>query len=109
MGAGSAPRLRPRRPRRARRPRPLCPLNLLIRLVRPAPDPGIGILRGQPPGGVETVAPGKPLERNQAYPACRPPEADLEHAPGALIIKGVKGVDDASDNGSSVPGAERLR
>ena len=34
--------------------------------MRPAPDPGIRIPSSQPSGGVETVAPGKPLERNQA-------------------------------------------
>ena len=55
------------------------------------------------------MAPGKPLERNQAHPACRPPEADLHHTPGALLVKDVAGVDDASDNGSSVPGTELLR
>jgi hypothetical protein len=107
LGAGSAsPRLWLRQPRPAR---PLCPLGLLVRLVRPPPDPGIGILCSQPPGGVETVAPCKPLERNQAYPACRPPEADLEHAPGPLVVKGVGGVDDACHYGSSVPGIEFLR
>ena len=55
------------------------------------------------------MAPGKTLERNQAHPACRPPEADLEHALGALLVKGVGGVDDACHNGSGVPGTERLR
>src|SRR5205807_1358821 len=59
-------------------------------------------------GRVETVAPGKPLERNEAHPACRPPEADLEQALGALDVKGVGGVDDACHYGSGVPGTERL-
>jgi hypothetical protein len=54
------------------------------------------------------VAPGKPLERNEAHPACRPPEADLEQALGALVVKGVGGVDDACHYGSGVPGTERL-
>jgi hypothetical protein len=71
--------------------------------VGPPPDPGIGIIRSQPPGGVETVAPGKSLERNQAHPAYRPPEANLEHALGALVVKGVGGVDDACHHGSGVP------
>jgi hypothetical protein len=54
------------------------------------------------------VAPGKPLERNEAHPACRPPEADLEQALGALVVKGVGGVDDACHYSSGVPGTERL-